>query len=122
MSCQSYQDKYTGLKFANVLDSSLLVHDLKSEVAKQFRCRWFREHQEWTDRDYLSLAITAGMMNYEFSAEEGGARAEWLGIGKHGGGAAYMHALPRNFHPLYAPSNKAGSQSFYDKSYVGMLR
>ncbi|CAM9123659.1 unnamed protein product, partial [Ectocarpus fasciculatus] len=56
LSCKSNQEKYTGLQFANVLDGSLLVHDLKSAVGKQFRCRWFREHQEWADRDHLSLA------------------------------------------------------------------
>lgn len=99
-ACKSYQLKFPGLKFDNNIDSSLFVHDLTSEVAKQFRCRWFRDHQEWTDRDHLSASITLGLMNNEFSEIEAGNRAEWLALGKKEEKPVYAHIVPRLQNPL----------------------
>ncbi|CAN0415318.1 unnamed protein product, partial [Ectocarpus fasciculatus] len=55
---KSYQLKNYGLKFDNVFDGSLIVHDLKSPAASQFRCRWYKEYYRWSDRDQLSGGFT----------------------------------------------------------------
>jgi UDP-glucuronate 4-epimerase len=116
-ACKSYQQKHDNLLFENVFEGSLLVHYLKSPVAKQFRCRWFREYQEWSDRDHLAGAFTTAMMNYDFNKnEKGGENAEWIPIGKYGGSVEYIRILPQSENPAKRKkSDTANSENIKHK-------
>lgn len=98
-SYQSYIDRFSGLRFDNVFDGSLILHDLQSPSAGEFRCRWYREYQEWSDRDQVSGAFVLGKMNYEYSKEEAGQTAEWISIGRdHKNKTEFVRLLPRSEH------------------------
>ena len=111
---KSVQQKYDGLQLDNVFDGALVAHDLKSAIAKQFRCRWYREYQKWSDRDQLSGGYTLSLMNYEYSQEEGGQHSEWLAIGTENGKAVHAHLLRSKEHPYNLPKSKSGT--FYQKN------
>ncbi|RYH28918.1 NAD-dependent epimerase/dehydratase family protein [archaeon] len=43
-------------------DDQLLVHDMKSAVAKQLRCNWLREFQSWSDHGQIAGAFAVSQM------------------------------------------------------------
>lgn len=49
------------LTFDNVIDASMLVHDLSRSEGHGFRCKWYREFQDWSDRDQLAAAFIIAM-------------------------------------------------------------
>ena len=54
---QSYEQSKS-IYMNNTIEAALLVHDLHSYHARQFRCTWYREYQQWSDRDQVSGAFT----------------------------------------------------------------
>jgi hypothetical protein len=60
LAYKSYEEFNNGLKFNKIFDGSLLVHDLKSAVAKDFRKVWYRQYMDWSDRDQVSGAFALG--------------------------------------------------------------
>ena len=114
--CHSYQEIYKDLHFDNVFDGSLLVHEMRSKEAKEFRCNWYRQYQEWTDRDQLSGAFTIGMMNHQFSSSAGGKHAEWISIGIENERNIFLHILPQTEHPMYHPPHPTNIQHTESKT------
>lgn len=107
----NYQERHPQLLFNNIFDGSLLLHDLQSPGGQRFRCRWFREYQEWSDRDQLSGAFVLSMMNYEHSPTAGGDAAEWIALkAGEGGETVLAHVLPRSDHPYYKPMKPTPSK------------
>lgn len=43
------------ISMANLIDGALLVHDLKNEAGRAFRCAWSREYYAGADRDQISF-------------------------------------------------------------------
>jgi UDP-glucuronate 4-epimerase len=82
-ACESYQQKYKGLLYNNVFDGSLFVHDLHSPMAREFRRRWFREYQEWADREQIAASFVIGMMHYQHMGKENlkTTNLKWVAIG-----------------------------------------
>lgn len=50
---EDYQDRLN-FKINNLFDTSLLVHKLVEEDSQKFRCQWYREAQDWPDRESTS--------------------------------------------------------------------
>ena len=44
------------LRFNHMFDGAFIVHDLRSTVARNFRCTWYKEYQDWADRDQVAGA------------------------------------------------------------------
>lgn len=98
LAYESYMNKFQGLNFNNVFDGSLLLHDLQSPVAKEFRCHWYRNYMEWSDRDQLSGAFIIGYLSHQFNSKTTGRQAEWIAVGDHKNITQYIHILPRTDH------------------------
>lgn len=112
---EKYLKKYPGLKFNNVFDGGFLVHNLQSDVGAAFRCRWYREYQQWSDRDQLSGSYAIGMMNYEFSKAAGGEYGEWVALGKNEcGSPVYAHLPPTSEH---CDHRSVKNNYFYQRRY-----
>ena len=62
---KAYEDYQERLKIKNIhlLDSSLIVHNLADSDAQIIRCKWYREAQEWSDRENTSGAFTFAVAN-----------------------------------------------------------
>jgi UDP-glucuronate 4-epimerase len=101
-----------GLNYVNLFDGSFLVHQLQSPEGKIFRCRWYREYQEWADRDQVPGAFVVNKMTFDYSekflkkkGEVTVKKKEWLPIiGSKGSvdgqlETSYVHILDNKFHP-----------------------
>jgi hypothetical protein len=62
---KAYEDYQERLKIKNIhlLDSSLIVHNLADSDAQRIRCKWYREAQEWSDKENTSGAFTFAVAN-----------------------------------------------------------
>lgn len=108
---ESYMQKINGLRYDNVFDGSLLLYDLQMLRGKEFRCRWYREYQEWSDRDQLSGSHVLSIMNHEYNSTIAGSQAEWIAIGYHGNKSAYVRILPAVYHPRTIRTNNKLAES-----------
>ena len=100
---EAYQQSVPGLKYDNVFDGVVLIHDLKWDPAKQFRCTWYREYQDWADRDQVAGAFVLTKMSHELDRTILGEQSEWIPVVKAKGGNAYVHILPSSVHPSRHP-------------------
>jgi hypothetical protein len=100
-----------GLNFVNLFDGSFLVHKLQSTSGKTFRCKWYREYQEWADRDQVPGAFVLNKMtfdyNQKFGDKEAVSKLEWLpieGEKKSDGSTdtSYVHVIQSKFHPYHS--------------------
>jgi nucleoside-diphosphate-sugar epimerase len=109
-SYKSLQHRYDGLNFDNCFDGGMLYHDMKSPIAKQFRCRWMREYMEWCDRDEISGSFLLAMMNYEYGKSPAMQGAEWISIGEFENTSSYIHILSKK------ERKKDSAHRFYEKT------
>lgn len=109
---QYYKDKNPGTKFINVFDGSFIVHDLKTEGAEKFRCAWFEEYMDWSDKDQISGAFKLSTMS-EAMKDEDGARSEivmeWHPVAlSKSGKPLYVRVMQQKWHPMIKqPNSKA---------------
>lgn len=138
---KAYQDYQTREKFsyANMIDSSLLVHDLKMPEGREFRCKWYREFQDWSDRDQLAAAFVIGraakVAGADPKARDGG--TEFVPISRapaatatgnsssnsnsSGDSVKYVHFLPaKEFHWMYV--NELAKSGRWENSSNGNSR
>ena len=97
-----------GLNYVNLFDGSFLIHQLQSSSGKQFRCKWYREYQEWADRDQVSGAFVVSKMAYDynqkFSKKEALKQQEWIpvtGLERDDGtmDTSFIHIIDGSLHP-----------------------
>lgn len=100
----------SGLKYVNLFDGSFLVHLLQSNSGRLFRCKWYREYQEWADRDQVSgtFVINKMMHDYhqQFGMKEAVKKVEWMPIVGEKRGSdgqvelekSYIHILDARHH------------------------
>mmetsp|Transcript_417 Transcript_417/g.787 ORF Transcript_417/g.787 Transcript_417/m.787 type:complete len:659 (+) Transcript_417:99-2075(+) len=98
---QAYQQSKPNLVFENVFDGSFLVHDLHASAGKEFRCAWFREYQDWSNRDQPPGAYVLSRLAYEVNTGSTGAEREWIRVSKEAAG--YVRILSRDVHPVNRP-------------------
>lgn len=98
---KAYQRKFPKMAFGVVFDGSLLIHDLRSIAARKFRCTWYRQYQQWSDRDQLSGSFTLGYLHYQ--QMKSGKFSEWIPIGSNNNHLEYARVLPKKNHPLFWP-------------------
>ena len=100
-----------GLNYPNLFDGSFLLHKLQSESGTVFRCRWYREYQEWADRDQVPGAFVLNKMNFDYNSKYGKSepvrKSEWLPIvGKKlsddSVDTAFAHIIPSKLHPWHS--------------------
>jgi UDP-glucuronate 4-epimerase len=81
-----YQNNYQSLNFDQVLEGSLLVHDLIAKEGKDLRCTWYREYTKhvWSDRDQLSGSFTIGKkaLDSGFKFDPNSPKPEWITVNK----------------------------------------
>jgi UDP-glucuronate 4-epimerase len=81
-----------GLEYHHVLSSGLLVHNLRAVAGKGFRCLWYREYLDWSDRDDIAGTYTLSRRVYETDPVHAGAKSEWLKVAQ--GTSGYVRLLP----------------------------
>lgn len=100
-----------GLNYVNLFDGSFLVHKLQSKAATSFRCKWYREYQEWADRDQVPGAFALNKMTHDYSQKFGNkepvTKREWIPVAREqevGGdaGTAFVHVISPKFHPYHS--------------------
>jgi hypothetical protein len=107
---EAYQRSVPGLKYDNVFDGGFLVHDLQWSAARTFRCRWYREYQDWADRDQVGGSFVLTKMSHELDSANLGQKMDWIPVvGAKGGGEekAYVHILPTTNHPANIDNKNA---------------
>ncbi|CAE7600464.1 capI, partial [Symbiodinium microadriaticum] len=109
---EAYQSSVPGLKYDNVFDGGFLVHDLKWDQAKKFRCTWYREYQDWADRDQVAGAFVLSKMSHELDSSILGSQSEWVPVLKDSVGSAYVHILPSSMHPGRHPNPNVADTLF----------
>jgi UDP-glucuronate 4-epimerase len=102
---QYYKDRNENVKFNNVFDGSFLVHDLKSPDAEKFRCRWFEEYMEWSDRDQISGSFVLSTLHQGMKKagdKEVEKEEEWHPVydSKASGQPMYVRVLRKSVHPM----------------------
>mmetsp|Transcript_13406 Transcript_13406/g.21981 ORF Transcript_13406/g.21981 Transcript_13406/m.21981 type:complete len:170 (+) Transcript_13406:52-561(+) len=101
----------SGLSYVNLFDGSFLVHQLQSNSGKLFRCKWYRQYQEWADRDQVAGSFVVNKMMYDYNQKFGKKEAvkkeEWMPIvgekrdsdGRVELEKSYVHIINGKFHP-----------------------
>ena len=82
------------LPLNNMIDSAILIHDLRSAEAAEFRCAWSREYYRHADRDQLAFPWVLASKVREAGDPDLVPRQEWCPIG--GENMAYVRILPDN--------------------------
>lgn len=59
--------KSKNYSFNNLIEGSILMHNLKLENARLFRCKWFREYMNECDRDQTSFAYVLWKAAYDIN-------------------------------------------------------
>ena len=110
---ESLRQVEPGLHYLNLFDGSFLVHKLQSVSGKTFRCKWYREYQEWADRDQVPGSFAVNKMPYDYNQKFGHQEAvkklEWLPVvgekavdARGGVRTSYVHIIPSKFHPYHS--------------------
>lgn len=55
------------MPFKDVLEGGFLIHDLQSNSARNIRCKWYEEYQNWADRDQVAAAYVLSALKAENS-------------------------------------------------------
>ena len=52
-----YRDQYPGMRFMNLFDGAFIIHNMQAGIARDFRCDWYKEYQQWSDRDQVAASF-----------------------------------------------------------------
>jgi len=100
------------ISLVNMIDSAILVHDLKSEAGRKFRCAWSKEYYQGCDRDQIPFTAVLAKEAHD-AGQNLDPDQEWCKVSSDPD--SYVRILPRGLHWFQGSLAVASGKDAYDR-------